>query len=191
MPWMTGVEILCAAGADPNAQNKLGETILYLALNERGEEPDAILDFLLRHGADPNIPSLDGSTPLELAARAGRTQAVRKLLEYGAEANPATNDDNDVPGGLPLQQACLGGHADIIEILLDAGANPNLPDSTGMTTFDYIKEILPGLISMILATQAHEEDPLPLVRIEDLKSILDQVQGSRLSQGYPRPKLVR
>ena len=196
MPWLAGVEILCEAGADLNAQNNLGETVLYLSRNEQGSESEAILDFLLERGANPNIASLDGATPLDLAARMGQTQAVRSLLKYGANPNfDLTNDhdydnENYSPGGLPLQQACLGGHVDIIDILLKAGAGPAYPDFSGMTTIDYVRDILPGLVPRLLATQAHSEDPLPLVRIEDLSLILDRIQD-RPNPARRELKLVR
>ena len=74
--------------------------------------------------------SEDGFTPLHLAAFFGRTEAVRSLLEGGAQV--------DASGagwmtGTALHSAASGQHADVIALLLGAGADPNARQSGGWT----------------------------------------------------------
>uniref|UniRef100_A0A7S3JQF3 Uncharacterized protein n=1 Tax=Aureoumbra lagunensis TaxID=44058 RepID=A0A7S3JQF3_9STRA len=102
------VEILLKYGADPNAENGLGDCPILLAWlfwnpahaqqrdNLRQPEIQAqalnnenstlrILKALLEHGARPNSPRSDMSTALHEAARRGPVQAVQLLLKYGAD----------------------------------------------------------------------------------------------------------
>jgi len=73
----------------------------------------------------------DGWTPLHLAAAFGTPEAVQLLLENGAPVdavskNPQTNQ--------PLHAAlALGRNAKSIQLLLDAGADPNARQTAGFT----------------------------------------------------------
>jgi len=73
----------------------------------------------------------DGWTPLHLAAAFGTPETVQLLLEYGAPVdavskNPQTNQ--------PLHAAlALGRNAQSIQLLLDAGADPNARQTAGFT----------------------------------------------------------
>ncbi|HEU0176394.1 MAG TPA: M56 family metallopeptidase [Blastocatellia bacterium] len=76
------------------------------------------IEELLRAGANVNCivsPSEIGS-PLIGAARGGRLDAVRLLLDWGA--NPNLEAD-----ATPLINAAEGGHVDVVSLLLDRGAN--------------------------------------------------------------------
>ncbi len=65
--------------------------------------------------------SKQGMTPLLLAARAGQVEELHKALSLGASV-----DEKSAYGWTALMFAAWKGHEDVIEILLDAGANPNL-----------------------------------------------------------------
>src|SRR2546425_3807251 len=64
----------------------------------------------------------EGFTPLGLAAFFGHPEAVKVLLEYGADVNlkPPSRFANTA-----VDAAVSGDHADIVRILLAAGANPD------------------------------------------------------------------
>src|SRR5262245_1850451 len=76
------------------------------------------IDELLRAGANVNCTVDKGEfgSPLTGAAYKGRLDAVRLLLDRGADPNLAGD-------GTPLTNAAEGGHVDIVSLLLDRGAN--------------------------------------------------------------------
>ena len=68
-----------------------------------------------------NSTATDGSTSLAVASRTGHYGCVQILLEHQADVDIANT------GGLQaLHQACVGNHADIIELLLQNGADLNV-----------------------------------------------------------------
>jgi len=83
--------------------------------------------------ADPSnaaARSGDGFTPLHLAAFFGRTEAAASLLEHGAEVDAV---GTGWMVGTSLHSAASGRHADIVGLLLDAGADPDARQAGGWT----------------------------------------------------------
>ncbi len=78
------VELLLEHNADPNLQNKFGDTALHAA-SYHGTE---IVELLLKHNADPNLQNYYyGETALHDASFYSNTGVVELLLEYDAEPN--------------------------------------------------------------------------------------------------------
>src|SRR5256885_9826665 len=73
----------------------------------------------------------EGIDPLGLAAFFGHPEAVKVLLEYGADVNhkPPSRFANTA-----VDAAVSGDHADVVRILLAAGANPNVRSEANYTT---------------------------------------------------------
>src|SRR3989441_2723474 len=73
----------------------------------------------------------EGFDPLGLAAFFGHAEAVKVLLEYGADVNhkPPSRFANTA-----VDAAVSGDHADVVRILLAAGANPNVRGEGKYTT---------------------------------------------------------
>jgi ankyrin repeat protein len=123
------VELLLQHGADPNVRGtKKGVTPLYLAVAiiedvSKGEISADLKDVLrmidlLLEKEDPNIPNIDGWTPLHKAAKAGAVDVVAKLLER--HANPNATDKK---GRTPLHIAASNGHGAVVKLLLQYGAD--------------------------------------------------------------------
>jgi uncharacterized protein len=120
------VKALLAGGADPNLQEQSGgQTALMWALSQRHT---AIVDELIRNKADVNLASKTGSTPLMFAAQ-GSLKSTRLLLAAGALPNTQHPDN----GQTALIVASTMGNTDIVEALLENGADPNIRDGNSFT----------------------------------------------------------
>ena len=69
-----------------------------------------MIELLIEAGADANAASPDGETPLMVAARTGKVDAVRALLAHGANPNTAES----WRGQTALMWAAAEGHAAVI-----------------------------------------------------------------------------
>ncbi|XP_074540849.1 ankyrin repeat and SOCS box protein 2-like [Halichoeres trimaculatus] len=87
-------------------------------------------DFLLKNGADPNIPNVDRETPLFIACENSHRAVVDLLLKYGAQVNRCNTQ-----GISPLHEACRHGGMELCEMLLKAGANLETKNIYGITPF--------------------------------------------------------
>lgn len=96
------------------------------------------VDFLLKKGANPNQPDGQGDTPLMVAIAAGHprdTEQVRNkvstmLLKAGADPNLRSSWNYN---GTPLIKAASFGEAQIVNILLTAGADVNATNKIGQS----------------------------------------------------------
>jgi len=199
------VDLLLDKGANPNTIDARGYTALHLVVRDSDYGIDLpskgkitkIVKSLLAHGANPNIRlkqnrpaltvtevSLQGATPLLLAAEVSNVDAIRALLEAGADplipteqgttalilaAGAGTDvqrarspeeremafetakllvergvDVNAVGqyGWTALHAATYQGQNDIISLLVSKGANIELKDSFGQTPLSIALTIL-------------------------------------------------
>jgi ankyrin repeat protein len=133
------VEQLLAKGANVNSRAARGQTALMWAVAQKHA---GVVDVLLRHGADvharsdvwsqmmavpphgrPEYNSMiphGGDTALMFAARVGDLVSARLLVSAGANVN-----DADAWGISPMVLAAHSGHTDLVEFLLEKGADPN------------------------------------------------------------------
>ena len=127
------VRDLLAAGADCNARDKDGMTVLHRAAHYGCN--GGVVAALLAAGADPTErhDRWSGWTPLHFAAEeAVGATAVTTLLNAGAEAMALAAD-----GRTPLHLAAEHGTPSNIATLLDAGADPTVQDDRGRSPRDY------------------------------------------------------
>jgi ankyrin repeat protein len=133
------LEQLLAKGANPNARGGRGQTALMWAVSEK--HPEAV-KVLIAHGADVHARSsvwnevmavpphgyLDynraiphgGDTALMFAARAGDVASAGLLVAAGANVN-----DTDAWGVSATTMAAHAGYRDVVEFLLEHGADAN------------------------------------------------------------------
>jgi ankyrin repeat protein len=112
------VDRLLRAGAGAKAANRYGITPIYLAC-ENGSE--AVVARLLKAGVDANSTGPMGETALHTCARTGKPAAAKALLASGAAVNPG----EAWRGQTPLMWAAAEGHAAMIRLLVEAGADLN------------------------------------------------------------------
>ena len=80
-----------------------------------------IIDILLKHGANVNVLTGDGRTPLMAASKYGHVEAVGMLLSAGASLEILDKD-----GDTALRYANDNNQPQVVEFLLKSGANPNV-----------------------------------------------------------------
>src|SRR6266699_1348851 len=111
---------LVDSGIDLSANNKLGETPLYVAA-EKGQLEMAKL--LIAKGADAKARTPNGETVLHAAAMIESAALMSALIEAGADKNSANND-----GETPLHWAAMTGTFLAVKALADAGADLDVQD---------------------------------------------------------------
>lgn len=80
-----------------------------------------ILEFLLNEGANPNVESLEGATPLMNAVQSNKIEHLKLLVENKAEVNK-----QDKRGFTALHRAAEMGHIEILKELLNQGAKKEI-----------------------------------------------------------------
>jgi ankyrin repeat protein len=133
-------ELLLANKADPNAVNDSGETPLQLAVRNQTSGVSAVAALLLSHGAKVNATNSIakdrlGWTALHYAVHAGNKETAALLLQNKADSNakiesgyPGLTSD---PGTTALLMATKRQDPDLVELLLNSKANPNLASDDG------------------------------------------------------------
>jgi len=124
---------------DVNAENPAGETpLMYLALTGQ----TARADKLIARGAQVNRL---GWTPLHYAASKGQMDTARLLLRRQAMPNAPSPQ-----GTTPLMMAAYSGSQPMVQLLLDAGADPATRDLKGQDAADWALSGKAGTLSQSL-----------------------------------------
>jgi len=143
--------VLLAAKVDSNAKDNQGRTALMAAASS-GEQ--AVVDALLAAGADVNIEDAGGASALTYASAEGFGTAVTALQKRGAKAGDrelllaagrcntgivrsylgaGMSVNPKDAGTTPLIVAAGGNCVEVVQLLLDRGAELNARDSDGWT----------------------------------------------------------
>jgi len=91
---------------------------------------ERLRELLAEDSSRANAFAPDGFTPLGLAAFFGHPEAVRLLLENGADPNLASANAQRVA---PLHSAVAGGKVEIVRMLLARGADVHARQDLGFT----------------------------------------------------------
>ncbi len=117
--------LLIESGADVNAENRYGMTPMFLAARA-GMSDIGIL--LLSAGVNPNSTNAEGETLLMTASKSGATDLVKALLTDDVERMIVGVDPNLTEswrGQTALMWAAAEGHVEVIQALIDGGADIN------------------------------------------------------------------
>ncbi len=158
------VRTLLARGFDPNTVNPKGVHSLIVAVREPAPKVIAALldnaatqvevrtpqdesplmlaalkgylevcQQLIARDADVNKP---GWTPLHYAATGGHLAVMRLLLDHHAYIDAASPN-----GSTPLMMAARYGTHDAVQLLIDAGADPRLKNTLGLTAINFAQQV--------------------------------------------------
>jgi len=123
------VKLLLSRGANVNAKTRVGRAPAWVLPNSVpgfGHGIGIVRGGLPDRGSRPPIPG--GMTPLQYAARDGRLETVRILLDAGAGIN-----DTDANAITPLIAAITNNHPDVARFLIERGADIKATDWYGRT----------------------------------------------------------
>jgi len=164
------VDLLLAKGANPNAHGTRGQTALMWAVSQKHPEVVKVLlarraDIQLKsdvwsevmavppHGYLPYNKAIPhgGETALMFAARVGDLTSAKLLVTAGANVN-----DADAWGVSATTLAAHSGFRDLVEFLLERGADPN----AALNGFTALHEaIMRRDEKMVAALLDHHADP--------------------------------
>lgn len=175
------IEQAIRSGSNPSAATENGSLLAQAAMSGRAQAVRA----LLAHGADPAAPGPNGGNALNAAffamngtvllARdeapdpARRAQAVEIVRLIAARGIGLDNPIRIATTNMtPLMQAAQAGALDVVQILLDAGANPNATNAGGYAALDYAVDRAPiwttlpadqraGIVRALLAKGARRD----------------------------------
>ena len=114
------VKRLVEAGADVNLYG--WPPLIYASFNGHA----AVVDYLLKKGAEVNATTDNGSTALLFAARFGHLEVVELLLQNNADPNLANER-----GATAIDWALKTENTDIADLLRKAGGRPGNPEAVG------------------------------------------------------------
>ena len=134
------IELLLDNGADVNMKDKGGQTALMLACL-RKESKEDVITLLIDRGAEVKIKDVLGQTALIAACV---SNAPKKVIELLLENIPQKDrlqyvqEKNAKWGRTALYYACKKGKEEIIEYLIDNGADMYKEDNKGRTPISMV-----------------------------------------------------
>lgn len=158
-------------GADPNERDEIGRAAGVWAA-KRGFE--AALGALAKAGWRLDHEDSDGESAVSAAVAANQVGSLRELLRLGAS-----------PSAAGLEMAALMGRAECLELLLDAGGDPNAGYKGGYTAGHVAaeygrKEVLERLLERGFDWRARSEEG---ETAEDVAKSSSEIECEELLRG--------
>ncbi|MEK6333854.1 MAG: ankyrin repeat domain-containing protein [Acidobacteriota bacterium] len=117
------VNVLISAGANPNSENKYGQTAL---MHLDAQATTQLVHDLIAAGAGVNAQDVSGETVLMRAANHCSFEVIKELIEAGAKIDAKDDDRNTV-----LMRAALNEDARIVKFLIKAGLSLDARNEAG------------------------------------------------------------
>ena len=127
-------ELLLEHGANVDARDTTGETILLKVLSQRQRNPVNKVKLLLKQGADVNVRDGALTSPLHLAEYGGELEVAEILIQHKADVNSPDNKGmtplHILSERLANNENCVFNHA---RFLIEHGADVNRRDNDNET----------------------------------------------------------
>lgn len=133
------VKSCIAQGLDINARAQISGAVPLDSAIYGGH--DHIFEYLLTQGADVNAVGYEEGTMLMGAANQGEHKMLDRLLSLGADPNLASLTTGETPLHAAAAKGFSKGTFECVELLLKAGANPNVKAKSGIQTSTYYRDI--------------------------------------------------
>ena len=147
------VSMLLKNGAKVNIPNSNGVTPVMIAVLLQKEDP-AVLEMLIRAGANLRACDNAGNTVLTGAIAARKNQAVELLLKHGADINQTRPD-----GITPIMMCIMANNPEAFLLLQEKGADMTRRHPDGWTLFDLDRSHLDPRIKTVLDTISPPKAP--------------------------------
>ncbi len=122
-------------GADVNQKSESGESVLAYALRYRCD--DDIIELLIKSGADLQDRDNEGVSIFDMAITYDNLKLVKELVESGLYDVNATSRKS---GLTPLMCATCYGRVQVVEYLLQKGADIEAVESMGLSAKDFARK---------------------------------------------------
>ncbi|XP_047530472.1 serine/threonine-protein phosphatase 6 regulatory ankyrin repeat subunit B [Vanessa atalanta] len=122
-------KLLLELGANIDATDELGQKPIHAAAQNNYSE--VVQLFLQQH---PNLvmaTTKDGNTCAHIAAIQGSVKVIEELMKF--DRTGVISARNKLNDSTPLQLAAEGGHADVVRVLVRAGASCSEENRSGLT----------------------------------------------------------
>jgi len=157
-------KILLAQGASVELLDKDGATPLHRLVMQEDRGSASMVRELQVAGADVNVRSSNGESPLHLAAVSGNALAVKALLDIGADIDARTgsvasqpgSDEELVAGMTPLSLAVQYGKVAVVRVLLSRGASTSVASDAGASPLHLAAAVggSPEVAQLLLESEA-------------------------------------
>ncbi|XP_067112346.1 transient receptor potential cation channel, subfamily N, member 1 [Osmerus mordax] len=180
---------LLQLGADITASDIRGQTPLHLAAES--DHSEVVQLFLRQRPELATLANMEGATCTHIAAAKGSLAVTRELLSFSLGGAGAL--DYKAHGSGPLHLASSGGHAEVVKVLLEAGAPPLLEDAEGMTAVHlaarrghtHLLEVLKHSLSLSISSTKTGLSALHVAachgQVEVVRELLTQVPATMRS----------
>ncbi|SPP86726.1 uncharacterized protein LOC117588308 [Drosophila guanche] len=151
--------LLCKGASSQDFVNivdsELRTALMCAVMNEKCD----MLNLFLQCGADVAIKGPDGKTSLHIAAKLGSVEATQLIVDSYKASRNITNflsfiDAQDEGGWTAMVWAAELGHTDIVSLLLNQGADPNICDNDNNTVLHWSTLHNNGLDTITVLLQA-------------------------------------